>query len=76
MTIPQTYILIIVGVLAVVFVLMRKKMQKPLSPLAGLAFAFVLAGVIFSDNRLVGYGLMAVGIAIAVIDIIKAKEKA
>jgi hypothetical protein len=36
-----------------------------------VAFAFILAGILFSANRLVGYGLMGVGVVLAVIDIIR-----
>jgi hypothetical protein len=37
--------------------------------LAGLAWAFVLAGIIFGEDRLIGYGLMGVGVVLAVIDV-------
>jgi len=70
----QTYILISIIAIAgtmVALVLTRKKMQKPLTPLAGLAFAFVVAGLIFGESRLVGYGLMGVGVVLAVIDIVR-----
>lgn len=75
----QIYILLSIIVLAVVMavlVLTRRKIGKPLSLLAGLAFAFIIAGIAFGENRLVGYGLMGVGILLAVIDIInKSKTK-
>lgn len=70
----QVYILISIIVLAGIMValaLTRKKMQKPLSPLAGLSFAFVLAGLIFGESQTVGYGLMGVGVILAVIDIVR-----
>ncbi len=70
---PQ-YILIGIIVLVVimaVLILTRRQTKKPLSPLASLAFAFIIAGLIFNENRLIGYGLMVIGIILAVIDIIK-----
>jgi len=70
----QTYILISIIALAgimVALILTRKKMRRPLSPLAGMAFAFVIAGLIFGESRLIGYGLMGVGVILAVIDIIR-----
>lgn len=74
MTSPQIYILIgiiaLAGIMAVL-VLTRKKMNKPLTPLAGLAFGFIIAGMIFGENRLVGYGLMGFGVALAVIDMVR-----
>jgi hypothetical protein len=44
--------------------------------LAGLAFAFIIAGIIFGDSRLVGYSLIGVGDLIAIMDIvIKLKKR-
>jgi hypothetical protein len=40
-----------------------------LSPLAGVAFALILAGLFFSDNRLVGYSLFLFGLLFAILDI-------
>jgi EamA domain-containing membrane protein RarD len=68
----QTYILIsilILLIIAVLFILfMRNKKQKTLSPLTGIAFAFIVAGIVFGDDRLIGYSLMGIGVLLAVID--------
>ena len=73
MNISQIYIALAIVVLAViailVFVVNKNKKEKSLTPLASLAFGFVLAGLFFSGNRLIGYGLMEVGIILAVVDI-------
>ncbi|MFA6436857.1 MAG: hypothetical protein WCW00_01300 [Candidatus Paceibacterota bacterium] len=75
----QIYIIIAIAVLAVIaslmFFMKGKKSGSKLSPLAGLAFAFVLAGIIFGENRLVGYGLMGIGVLIALVDMIKKLKK-
>jgi len=78
----QIYIIISIVVLAIVamlvFVVSRNKAgkEKALTPLAGLAFGFILAGLFASGSRLVGYGLMGIGVILAVIDmIIKLKKK-
>lgn len=68
-------ILLAIIALFVFFIKRNKKKEKSLSPLAGIAFAFVLAGIIFSDNRLIGYDLMGIGIILAIIDVIKNKRK-
>lgn len=75
----QIYVLVgiiaLAGIMAVL-VLTRKKIRRPLSPLAGLAFAFIIAGMIFGDNRTIGYSLIGVGIILALIDMIgKLKAK-
>ncbi|MFH1522045.1 MAG: hypothetical protein ABIF18_03730 [archaeon] len=50
---------------------MRKdKKKERFSPLAGIAFAFVVAGIAFGENRLVGYSLMGIGIILAIINAI------
>ncbi len=71
----QIYILISLVVLAVIAVLVivvnKKKGVRKLTPLAGIAFAFVLAGIFFGTDRVVGYSLMGVGVIFAVVDIFK-----
>jgi positive regulator of sigma E activity len=70
-----TYIAIAIVVLFVVailaFILGRREPHSRLTPLTGLAFAFVLAGILFGQDRLLGYGLMGVGVILAVIDIFR-----
>ncbi|WP_440947318.1 hypothetical protein ACSAZL_03320 [Methanosarcina sp. T3] len=80
MIISQFYIITSIVILAIVallvFFVKKNKKERKLTPLAGLAFGFVLAGIIFGDDRLIGYSLMGFGIILAVIDIIKkSKEK-
>lgn len=64
------------AMLAVLVLVIKKSPQKKLTPLAGLAFGFVLAGILFSDDRLIGYGLMGIGVLLAVIDIFIQRRKA
>jgi len=75
MNTSQIYIVISVVVLAIiallVFLVGKNRKDKKFTPLAGLAFGFILAGIIFVDNRLFGYGLIGVGIILAIIDIFK-----
>ena len=79
MNISQMYIIVAVVVLAViallVFVLGKKSKEKRLTPLASFAFAFVLAGILFGENRLIGYGLMGVGVILAIVDIFNKSRK-
>jgi drug/metabolite transporter (DMT)-like permease len=73
----QIYIVISVIVLAVIALLLffvgkkKGKKDKKLTPLAGLAFAFIIAGIIFGDDRLIGYSLIGIGVVIAIIDMVK-----
>jgi hypothetical protein len=67
-------VLVIVAIL--VFFVSRGERKNRLTPLASLAFGFVLAGIIFGDDRLVGYGLMGVGVVLAIVDIVMRSRKA
>ncbi len=63
--------IIVILIVAVLFFFVSKnRSENRLTPLAGLAFGFILAGILFGENRYLGYGLMGVGVIIAVIDII------
>jgi hypothetical protein len=64
-------IVVLASIALLVFVIDKGKKENKLTPLAGLAFGFVLAGILFGDDRLIGYSLLGVGIVLAVIDIIK-----
>lgn len=71
----QIYIAISIVVLAIiaiiVFFMNKNKKDKKLSKLGGLSLAFIIAGIVFGENRLIGYGLIGFGIILAIIDIIK-----
>jgi hypothetical protein len=69
------YILISVVVLIIValliFFVRGAPREKTLTPLASLAFGFILAGIIFGENRLIGYSLMGVGVILSIIDMVR-----
>jgi uncharacterized membrane protein len=71
----QIWILVSLAVLAAVALLVfragKAGKQNRLTPLAGLAFGFIMAGLLFGDERWLGYGLFAVGAILAVVDIVK-----
>jgi len=73
----QIYILISIIILLIIAILMifivkknKNKKQKQLTPLVGLALAFILSAIIFGESRLVSYSLIGIGVLLAVIDII------
>jgi len=71
----QIYIIISIAALAFTAVGMilavRNREASKLSPLAGLAFGFILAGLLFGQDRLLGYSLLGAGVVLAVIDIFR-----
>jgi MFS-type transporter involved in bile tolerance (Atg22 family) len=75
MNISQIYIVISIVVLLLVALLVyftsRNKKSGTFSPLAGLAFGFILAGLFFGERRAIGYSLLGFGVVLAVVDIIR-----
>lgn len=75
MTTSLTFMLIAIAVILVVailvFLVRRERNENQLTSLAGLAFAFILAGIFFGENRLLGYGLMGVGVILSLIDMFR-----
>jgi hypothetical protein len=70
--------IVVIAGLAIIMnlVFVYNKREKGLSRLAGLAFAFVIAGIFLGGQRLIGYSLIGVGIILSIIDIIqKSKNK-
>ncbi len=61
-------ILVLALVAVVVFFVSKGRRQNRLTPLAGLAVACVVAGIVFGDDRLVGYSLFGLGVVLAVVD--------
>jgi hypothetical protein len=77
----ESQIYILIGILAlavtaavVIFVRGRKPGEK-MTKLAQLAFVFIFAGILFGEDRFIGYGLMTVGGLLALADIIKKIKK-
>ena len=69
----DAYILIaivILAILVIVLVVTGKQVKTRPSRWAFLAFSLIVGGIVFGENRLIGYGLMGAGILLAVIDII------
>ena len=77
MTPSQIYVAVMIVTLAIIAFLMGNKNQKTkrLSRTSAVAFGFMLAGIIFGENRLIGYGLIAIGLILSVVDIyLKSKQ--
>ena len=75
MNTSQIFIAVSIAVLAIVALLVffmgKSRKENRLTPLAGLAFGFVLAGILFGDDRLIGYSLLGIGVILAVVDIFR-----
>ena len=75
----QVNILLVVAGLAIIILILllltQKEENKKLTPLAGLAFGFFIAGIFYGEQKLLGYGLIGTGIILATIDIILKNKK-
>jgi hypothetical protein len=62
---------LVLFVIVVLFIMgSRYKKIKTLSSLAGLASAFIVVGIFFGNNSMLGFSLLAVGVILAIGDII------
>jgi len=79
MNTSQIFIAVSIAVLAfialLVFFIGKSRKENRLTPLAGLAFGFVIAGIIFGDDRLISYSLYGIAVILSVIDMIKKLRK-
>ena len=71
----QIWIVASLAVLAVVALLVfrggRAGTRNRLTPLSGLALGCIVAGIVFGKDRWLAYGLFAVGVILAVVDMVR-----
>jgi len=67
-------IVVLLVIVVVAFILGRREPHNNLTPLGGLAFGFIVAGILFGANQVVGYSFLGVGVLLAVIDIIRRRK--
>jgi hypothetical protein len=63
-------LLIILGLILFARFRTQQDESLKLTPIAGLAFASILAGIFFGSERWLGYGLIGLGVILSVIDIV------
>ncbi len=68
------YILIAIITLAVLIVAVLfihpTSFKKNMTPLLGIAWGLIIAGIIFGEGRVIGYSLIGAGVLLSVIDVI------
>jgi hypothetical protein len=72
------WIAISIAALVVIVVLLltgRGKQYKKPSNLAVLGMSLVVLGIIFGDDRLIGYSFIGVGVLLSVIDAIRNRKQ-
>ncbi len=66
-------ILISIGVLLIIA--RKKKTEPQLSSFAMLGMAFIILGIVFGSDRLIGYFFLGAGVIVAVFDLVKNRKK-
>jgi hypothetical protein len=68
----MVYLLIaifVLATLAIFFIIVRKKTgQKQPSGIVFIGFLLIVAGIVFGEDRLIGYSLIGCGILLSVLD--------
>jgi len=62
-------------VIVVLLLIARGKQYKKPSNLAILGMSLVVLGIIFGDDRLIGYSLIGVGVLLSVIDALRNRKQ-
>lgn len=63
-------------ILTILFFLTSRKEEKAVfTPLSGLSMGFILIGILFGDDRIIGYGLLGIGVVFAVVDMVQKLRK-
>jgi len=62
---------VLLALAAMILTNRKKEPQEGVSPLAGLAFILVVAGILFGEDRILGYLLLGAGVLLALIDIFR-----
>jgi hypothetical protein len=75
----QMYIMISIVVLSFICILAlfigRKRQSLHLSKLTTISFSVIIAGILFGENRLIGYSFIGMGLTFAFIDIFQKMRK-
>jgi len=65
----------VIVLLAVVFLTRKKKRTNKDNTLVTLGMVFVVLGIIFGDDRLLGYSFIGVGVLLSIISAIRRRNE-
>jgi len=66
-------ILVIIGILLIIA--WKKKKEQHLSPLSLMGMVFIILGIVFGSDRLIGYSFLGAGVIVSVFDVVKNRKK-
>jgi len=73
-TVAYVAIIIIAAIAGVILIVKTSAKNRKPTPLAGLAFVLVIAGILFGADKWLSFGLMGLGVVMAIFDIIRNKK--
>ena len=62
-------LLAFLGVTILAFLIKKNQKQKELSVLETLAFLFIVGGIVFGEDKVIGYSLISAGVVFVIGDI-------
>lgn len=76
MTAAELYIalsllVLVIIALAAIYTRKSKRPKHPPSKLAMVAILLVISGIVFGENRYIGYSLLGAGVLLSILDILK-----
>ncbi|MDP3966062.1 MAG: hypothetical protein Q8Q04_00850 [archaeon] len=70
-------LLAFLGISILAFLIKKNQKEREISFLEGLAFIFILVGIVFGEQKILGYSLISAGIVFVIGDIyVRIKKKA
>lgn len=78
MSASQLFSAVSIAVLVLIVVLrfiVNKGRREKLTPLSGLSYGCILAGILFGQEGILGYALLGAGLVITVVDIVIRSKK-
>jgi lysylphosphatidylglycerol synthetase-like protein (DUF2156 family) len=66
-------LLVIIGIL--LLIAGKKRTEQQLSHLSLIGMVFIILGIVFGSDRLIGYSFLGAGVIIAVVDVVKNRKK-
>ena len=67
-------IVILIVLAAIVFLISKKRTNKE-NTLVTLATVFVVLGIVFGDDRLLGYSFIAIGILLSIVSVVGRRNR-
>jgi len=66
--------ILVAAVALLILIVKTSGKHRRVKPLSGLGFVMIVAGIVLAGDPILGYGLMAIGILITIVSILKVNK--